>query len=290
MVEQAEFAVLARRLGDRVKRFRARRGMSRKDLSCHAGISERYLAQLEGGQANVSVNILWLLAQAMDTPITEMIEPEAEASHPDLPLAKKFLDQLTPDQQSEAYVLLRQNFKRGLKLKRRVALIGLRGAGKTTLGKAVAERFGAPFLRITSVIEQIAGMDMTEILLSMGQKGYRKLEYTALETTVESHPSMVLEAGGSLVSEPRTFELLLQSCFTIWVQASPEEHMRRVMGQGDLRPIAGQQMAAMEDLRTILDARRHLYGRADAVLNTSDRAIGDSVEELSRLCAPHLGL
>ncbi|WP_096702030.1 helix-turn-helix transcriptional regulator [Magnetospirillum sp. 15-1] len=290
MVEQAEFAVLARRLGDRVKRFRARRGMSRKDLSCHAGISERYLAQLEGGQANVSVNILWLLAQAMDTPITEMIEPEAEASHPDLPLAKKFLDQLTPEQQSEAYVLLRQNFKRGLKLKRRVALIGLRGAGKTTLGKAVAERFGAPFLRITSVIEQIAGMDMTEILLSMGQKGYRKLEYTALENTVENQPSMVLEAGGSLVSEPRTFELLLQSCFTVWVQATPEEHMRRVMGQGDLRPIAGQQMAAMEDLRTILDARRHLYGRADAVLNTSGRAIEDSIEELSRLCAPHLGL
>jgi XRE family aerobic/anaerobic benzoate catabolism transcriptional regulator len=290
MVEQAEFAILARRLGDRVKRFRARRGMSRKDLSGHAGISERYLAQLEGGQANVSVNILWLLAQAMDTPITEMIEAEPEASHPDLPLAKKFLDQLSPEQQADAYVLLRQNFKRGIKFKRRVALIGLRGAGKTTLGRAVAERFGAPFMRITSVIEQLAGMDMTEILLSMGQKGYRKLEYSALESTVESQPSMVLEAGGSLVSEPRTFELLLQSCFTIWVQASPEDHMRRVMGQGDLRPIAGQQLAAMEDLKTILDARRHLYGRADAVLSTAGRTIEESVEEMSRLCAPHLGL
>jgi XRE family aerobic/anaerobic benzoate catabolism transcriptional regulator len=290
MVEQAEFAVLARRLGDRVKGFRARRGMSRKDLSNHAGISERYLAQLEGGQANVSVNILWLLAQAMDTPITELIEAESESSHPDLPLAKKFLDRLNPEQQSEAYVLLRQNFRKGLKLKRRVALIGLRGAGKTTLGMAVAERFATPFLRITSVIEQMAGMDMTEILLSTGQKGYRKLEYAALETSVESHQSMVLEAGGSLVSEPRTFELLLQSCFTIWVQATPEDHMHRVMGQGDLRPIAGQQMAAMEDLRTILDARRHLYGRADAVLNTSGRDVADSIEELSRLCAPHLGL
>lgn len=290
MVEQADFAVLARRLGERVKRFRARRGMSRKDLSVHAGISERYLAQLEGGQANVSVNILWLLAQAMDTAITEMIEAEPEVSHPDLPLAKKFLDQLTPEQQSEAYILLRQNFRRGLKLKRRVALIGLRGAGKTTLGQAVAERFGAPFLRLTSAIEQIAGMEMTEILLSMGQKGYRKLEYTALEDLVDKQPTMVLEAGGSLVSEPRTFELLLQSCFTVWVQASPEEHMRRVMGQGDMRPFAGQQMAAMEDLTTILDARRHLYGRADAMINTSGRAVEDSVEELARLCAPHLGL
>jgi XRE family transcriptional regulator, aerobic/anaerobic benzoate catabolism transcriptional regulator len=290
MVEQADFAVLARRLGDRVKRFRARRGMSRKDLSNHAGISERYLAQLEGGQANVSVNILWLLAQAMDTPITEMIEAEPEACHPDLPLAKKFLDQLTPDQQAEAYILLRQNFRRGLKLKRRVALIGLRGAGKTTLGQAVAERFGAPFLRLTSAIEEIAGMEMTEILLSMGQKGYRKLEYTALEDLVDKRPTMVLEAGGSLVSEPRTFEFLLQSCFTVWVQASPEEHMRRVMGQGDMRPFAGQQMAAMEDLTTILEARRHLYGRADAVINTSGRSVDDSIDELSRLCAPHLGL
>ncbi|MBI3445557.1 MAG: helix-turn-helix transcriptional regulator [Magnetospirillum sp.] len=290
MVEQAEFAVLARRLGDRVKRFRAGRGMSRKDLSQHAGISERYLAQLEGGQANVSFNILWLLAQAMDTPITELIEADADGHHPDLPLAKKFLDTLTPDQQSEAYVLLRQNFKRGLKMSRRVALIGLRGAGKTSLGKALAERYQVPFVRVTSVIEQIAGMDMTEILLSMGQKGYRRLEYSALEKSVESHASMVLEAGGSLVSEAQTFDLLLHSCFTVWVQASPEDHMRRVMGQGDLRPIAGQQMAAMEDLKTILDARRPLYGRADAVLNTSGRTVEQSLDELSRLCAPHLGL
>ncbi len=290
MGEQTEFAVLAKRLGDRVRRFRARRGMSRKDLSRHAGISERYLAQLEGGHANVSFNILWLLAQAMDLPIAEMIEPETDAHHPDLILARKFLESLTPEQQSEAYVVLRHTFKRGLKLSRRVALIGLRGAGKTTLGKALAERFGVPFVRVTSVIEQIAGMDMTEILLSMGQKGYRKLERSALENSVKSHQSMVLESGGSLVSEPETFELLLQSCFTVWVQASPEDHMRRVMGQGDLRPFAGQQVAAMEDLKTILDARRHLYGRANAVLNTSGLTVEQSIDDLSRLCAPHLGL
>ena len=290
MGDQAEFTAMAKRLGDRVKRFRARRGMSRKDLSQHAGISERYLAQLEGGQANVSFNILWLLAQAMDLPITELIEPETDEHHPDLALARKFLETLTPDQQSEAYVLLRQTFKRGLKLSRRVALVGLRGAGKTTLGQALADRFGVPFVRVTSVIEQIAGMDMTEILLSMGQKGYRKLEFTALEASIDSHKSGVLEAGGSLVSEPQTFDLLLRSCFTIWVQASPEDHMRRVMGQGDLRPIEGQGKAAMEDLKSILDARRHLYGRADAVLNTSGRSIDQSLEDLSRLCASHLGL
>lgn len=290
MSDQAEFMAMARRLGDRVKRFRARRGMSRKDLSLHAGISERYLAQLESGQANVSFNILWLLAQAMDLPITELIEAESDEHHPDLALARKFLDTLTPEQQSEAYVLLRQNFKRGLKLSRRVALVGLRGAGKTTLGQQLAERYGVPFVRVTSVIEQIAGMDMTEILLSMGQKGYRKLEFSALEATIANHASGVLEAGGSLVSESQTYDVLLQSCFTVWVQASPEDHMRRVMSQGDLRPIEGQGHAAMEDLKSILEARRHLYGRADAVLNTSGRSVEQSLEELSRLCAPHLGL
>ncbi|OAN52248.1 transcriptional regulator [Paramagnetospirillum marisnigri] len=290
MGDQAEFVAMARRLGDRVRRFRARRGMSRKDLSQHAGISERYLAQLEGGQANVSYNILWLLAQAMDLPITELIEAEAEDQNPDLILARKFLDTLTPDQQSEAYVLLRQSFKRGIKLSRRVALVGLRGAGKTTLGEKLAERYGVPFVRVTSVIEQIAGMDMTEILLSMGQKGYRKLEYSALDATIESHASLVLESGGSLVSESQTYDLLLQSCFTVWVQATPEEHMHRVMGQGDLRPIEGQGQAAMEDLKSILEARRHLYGRADAVLNTSGKTVEQSLEELSRLTAPHLGL
>ena len=290
MGDQAEFMAMAKRLGDRVKRFRARRGMSRKDLSLHAGISERYLAQLESGQANVSFNILWLLAQAMDLPITELIEAESDEHHPDLALARKLLDTLTPEQQSEAYILLRQAFKRGLKLSRRVALGGLRGAGKTTLGLQLAERYGVPFVRVTSVIEQIAGMDMTEILLSMGQKGYRKLEFSALEATIANHASGVLEAGGSLVSESQTYDLLLQSCFTVWVQASPEDHMRRVMSQGDLRPIEGQGQAAMEDLKSILDARRHLYGRADAVLNTSGRSPEQSLEELSRLCAPHLGL
>ncbi|RAU23039.1 transcriptional regulator [Paramagnetospirillum kuznetsovii] len=290
MEEHPEFTAMAKRLGDRVKRFRARRGMSRKDLSQHASISERYLAQLESGQANVSYNILWLLAQAMDLPICELIEPDAEGHHPDLALARKFMESLTPDQQSEAYVILRQSFKRGLKLSRRVALVGLRGAGKTTLGEKLAERYGVPFVRVTSVIEQIAGMDMTEILLSMGQKGYRKLEFSALETTLASHASMVLEAGGSLVSESATYDLLLQSSFTVWLQASPEEHMRRVMSQGDLRPIEGQGQAAMEDLKSILDARRHLYGRADAVLSTSGKTWEESLEELSRLAAPHLGL
>lgn len=290
MGDQAEFTAMAKRLGDRVKRFRARRGMSRKDLSQHASISERYLAQLETGQANVSYNILWLLAQAMDLPIAELIEAESDTHHPDMLLARKFLETLTPEQQSEAYVLLRQAFKRGMKLSRRVALVGLRGAGKTTLGEKLAARYGVPFIRVTSVIEQIAGMDMTEILLSMGQKGYRKLEYSALETTIASHASMVLEAGGSLVSESATYDLLLQSSFTVWLQASPEEHMRRVMNQGDLRPIEGQGLAAMEDLKSILEARRHLYGRADAVLNTAGKTAEQSLEELSRLAAPHLGL
>ena len=210
--------------------------------------------------------------------------------HPDLLLARSLLDNLSPSQQSEAYVLLRQSFKRGFKSSRRVALIGLRGAGKTTLGEALAKRYATDFVRVTSEVERKAGMGMTEILLSMGQKGYRKLEYSALDDAISGHPSMVLEAGGSLVSEAATFDLLLQGCFTVWIQASPEDHMRRVTHQGDLRPMEGQHLAAMDDLKAILEARAPLYGRADATLSTSGKSVAQSLDELSRLCAPHLGL
>lgn len=289
MVEQAEFAVLARRLGDRVKRFRARRGMSRKDLSNHAGISERYLAQLEGGQANVSVNILWLLAQAMDTPITEMIEAEAEACHPDLPLAKKFLDQLTPEQQSEAYVLLRQNFKRGLKLKRRVALIGLRGAGKSTLGQMLADDLGYPFVELSREIEKFAGCSIAEIQALYGQSAYRRYERRALEEAIQIYPEAVIATPGGLVSDAATFNLLLAHCTTVWLQASPEDHMARVRAQGDLRPMAAS-AEAMDDLRQILAGRAAFYSKADLTVDTSAAPLEPTFQRLRQRVREALAL
>lgn len=280
-------AALARRLGERVKKYRARRGMSRKVLSRQSGVSERYLAQLEGGQANVSFQILWNLAQTMDTSIAALIEEPRQEGY-ELTMAKRLLDGLPPDEVGAALALLRQRFGGRSKMGR-VALIGLRGAGKTTLGRRMARHYGVPFIRLTSVVEQMAGMDMTEIFMTMGQKGYRRLEFDALRATVEQNPHAVIETGGSLVSEPATFDALLDSCFTVWLQASPQEHMRRVFEQGDVRPMEGHGRQAMEDLKTILEARGSLYGRADAVLDTAGRDLDACAAELIGMCAPVLG-
>lgn len=281
------FVALTRALGERVRRHRARRGMSRKVLSQLSGVSERYLAQLESGQANVSFNILWSLAQTMDTSIGRLLEDRQEEA-PDLVLAKRLLESLNPEEQAAALNLLRLHFGQGREAKGRVALIGLRGAGKTTLGRMLAEHFQMPFIRITPLVEQTAGMDMTDILIAMGQKGYRRLERNALQSTIAQHPRAVIETGGSIVSEPATFELLLSSCFTVWIQATPEEHMSRVVEQGDTRPMEGHMQRAMDDLRTILAARSALYSRADATVNTSNRSREECARELIALCSRHL--
>lgn len=278
---------LARGLGERVRRHRARRGMSRKVLSQLSGVSERYLAQLEGGHANASVNILWSLAQTMGTSIGRLVEEPREEGV-ELAQAKRLLDQLSAEEQAAALQLLRLHFGRGREAKGRVALIGLRGAGKTTLGRMLAEHFQMPFIRITGLVEQTAGMDMTDILIAMGQKGYRRLEMNALQSTIAQHPRAVIETGGSIVSETATFELLLASCFTVWIRATPEEHMSRVIEQGDTRPMEGHMQRAMDDLRTILAARSALYSRADADLSTAGRTAEESARELIALCARHL--
>ncbi len=283
----AAFATLTQRLGDRVRNYRARRGMSRKVLSQQSGVSERYLAQLETGHANVSFHILWSLAQTMGTPVTDLLEDRPDEG-PDLMLAKRLLDGLSMEEQTRAYALLRQHFGHGAGSVTRVALIGLRGAGKTTLGRLLADHFSVPFIRITQLVEQTAGMDLAEIFVTLGQTGYRRLELNAVRTAIAQNPRVVIETGGSLVSEPETFEALLSSCFTVWVKASPQEHMQRVVDQGDTRPMEGHLQRAMEDLETILESRRVFYGRSDAVLDTSQRKINDCASELIRLCTPHL--
>ena len=283
---EPQFEQLAQRLGERVMRYRARRGMSRKVLSQQSGVSERYLAQLESGQANVSFHILWCLAQTMNTTIPALLEDEGPDSS-DLVRAKRLLEGLPPVQQADAFAFLRQRFGAGRAVTGKVALIGLRGAGKSTLGQMVAAHYGVPFIRLTALVEEMAGIDMTEIFMTMGQRGYRRLELSALEKAVADNPRAVIETGGSLVSEAETFDRLLATCFTVWLRASPQEHMQRVMAQGDLRPIEGHQ-AAMEDLKTILDARRGDYGRADAILDTSGRSLEECADEMIALCRPHL--
>lgn len=281
------FDDLVQALGDRVKRLRARRGMSRKVLSEQSGVSERYLAQLEGGKANVSFQVLLAVAGAMNIGLTDLLA-DGEDESPDLVLGKRFLESLRAEQHGTALRLLREHFAPG----RRdhtgaVALIGLRGAGKSTLGRALATHYKVPFVRLGALVEETAGIDMAEIFLTMGQKGYRRLEYGALQQAIARHPRVVIETGGSIVSEARTFDLLINACFSVWLRATPEEHMTRVMRQGDLRPMEGSRRA-MEDLEAILTARSAYYGRANAEIDTSARGVQDCLGELIALTAPYL--
>ncbi|HLI12176.1 MAG TPA: helix-turn-helix transcriptional regulator [Alphaproteobacteria bacterium] len=273
-------------IGTRVRNARARRGMTRKILARDSGVSERYLAQLESGQGNVSILLLRQIARAMDLPLADLTR-----EGPDRPieytLAKQLLEGLSPEELGSAYALLRERLGGALgggARASRIALIGLRGAGKSTLGAKLAAHLGVPFLDMGVEIERISGMSLSEIFSLSGQATYRRLERRCLERVLESHDRCVIETGGSLVSEPATFELLLQACFTVWIKASPVEHMERVIAQGDYRPMAGN-AEAMEDLRHILAERAPLYGKADAVVDTTGRSAAQSFRDL-RLVLP----
>lgn len=273
-------------LSARVRALRARRGMTRKDLSRDSGISERYLAQLENGDANPSVALLLRMAGAMGVDIQELLPTRANHGLRLTPLLE-LLQRLEPEEEEAAYKLLIHHFPRLHGPFRGVALIGLRGAGKSTLGMKLARRHGLPFLRLGDVVEQLGGMNLGELFSLGGQKAYRRLEGQALRHVLENHPLAVLEAGGSLVSEPRTFELLLGSYFTVWVRASPEEHMNRVVSQGDLRPMEGNE-AAMDDLRRILAEREPYYRMANAILDTGGRTVAECLTELDHLTGSYL--
>ncbi len=273
-------AAYLKRLGGRVRHARARRGISRKILAHDSGVSERYLAQLESGQGNVSILLLRQIAQAMGLPLADLARDGPERAV-EFALVRQLLERLSADELGQVLSLLRARFAQALDGQRagRIALIGLRGAGKSTLGRRLAGHLGVPFLDLGVEIENLSGISLSEIFSLSGQATYRRLERRALERLVESHERAVIETGGSLVSEPGTYELLLGSCYTVWLRAAPEEHMSRVLAQGDYRPVAGN-AEAMDDLRSILLEREPLYAQADAVVDTAGRSAAESFKEL----------
>lgn len=272
-------------LGERVRNARALRGMTRKILARDSGVSERYLAQLEAGQGNISIARLRQIAGAMSLPLVDLVR-EGPDRPVELTLLLQRLERLSSPELGEANRLLTTHFGRDLGEDRatRIALIGLRGGGKTTLGRELAARIRVPFVEMNKEIERDSGMSLNEIFSLSGQAAYRRYERRALERVIETHPAAVIATGGSLVSEPATFELLLDACYTIWIKAAPDEHMGRVIEQGDMRPMAGN-AEAMADLRRILSEREPLYSKADAVIDTAGRGLEDSIVELQRAIA-----
>jgi XRE family aerobic/anaerobic benzoate catabolism transcriptional regulator len=254
--------------------------MTRKQLARDSGVSERYLAQIESGHGNISVLVLRQLAKALNMSVDVLLfegpEPPVELVH-----TIEFLRRLSLDELKLARQTLLHQFG-GVDpaaRHRRIALIGLRGAGKSTLGAALAKRLEMPFLELDRLIEQQSGLTLNLIFDFRGQSGFRELERQSLEDVLQRHPCFVLATGGSLVSEPGTFERLLSSCFTVWLKASPEEHMQRVIEQGDMRPMANNR-DAMSDLKRILTEREVLYSKADIQVDTAGRSFDDSIELL----------
>ena len=235
------------RLGERVRAWRAAHAMTRKALALASGVSERYLAQLESGQGNISVLLLRKLAHAMQVPVEVLVREQGAAAR-----------------------------------SARIALLGLRGAGKSTLGAKLAQALHMPFIELDREVETEAGAPLGEVFSLYGQEAFRRFERKALARVLKQTPRAVIATGGSLVNDPDTYNLLLDHCTCVWLKATPEEHMQRVMAQGDMRPFKGSP-AALEEIRRLLADRGRLYSRADAVLDTSGRTVRQNLAELRAL-------
>lgn len=266
-------------LGGRVRGARDARALSRKQLAEFAEVSERYLAELERGTGNASVLILRRVATALRLPVTELM---AEERSPERQVLDRLLDSLPESTLSQALLRLQREFGAEEAVRRkRIALIGLRGAGKSTLGAALAKQLRRPFIELDREIEREAGMALSEIFMLYGQAGYRGFERRCLERVIDTQNDIVVSVGGGVVSEADTFQLLLANSLTVWLRASPAEHMSRVMAQGDMRPMKGHAQA-MEDLKSLLTSREALYARADITISTSGQTVDKSLAALRR--------
>lgn len=261
-------------LGDRVRALRARRGMTRKALASTADVSERHLANLEYGLGNASILVLLQVAGALRCSLGELIGDVTTLS-PEWLLIRELLEQRDDATLQRVRVAIGEMLGTGggnASLSPRIALIGLRGAGKSTLGQMLADDLEFPFVELSREIEKFAGCSVSEIQALYGVNAYRRYERRALEETIQIYPEAVIATPGGLVSDAATFNQLLAHCTTVWLQADPEDHMKRVAAQGDMRPMAASK-EAMEDLKGILTGRAPFYSKAQFKLNTSTQAI-----------------
>ena len=246
LTESQQESLYLSRLGERVRAWRIESGTTRKALAAASAVSERYLAQLEAGQGNISVLLLRRVARAMGVAVESLVKEDDAAPQ-----------------------------------RERIALIGLRGAGKSTLGAKLAQLLHMPFVELDREVEQEAGAKLGEVFAMYGQDAFRRSERRALERVLEQHERAVIATGGSLVTDPANFELLLERCFCVWLKASPEDHMARVIAQGDMRPFKGRS-AALDEIRKLLAERDTLYARAAAAIETTGKTVKQTLQELRK--------
>ena len=280
-------------LGERVRTLRSRKGMTRKAVAVAAEVSERHLENLEYGTGNASILVLLQVAQALNCSLAELIG-DVSTSSPEWLLIRELLQQRNEADLRRARLAILETLGAGGGVDKqgrqsRVALIGLRGAGKSTLGRRLAEDLGFPFIELSREIEQFAGCGISEIHNLYGANAYRRYERRALEEAIQIYPEVVIATPGGLVADSANFNLLLTHCTTVWLQADAADHMGRVAAQGDMRPMAASS-EAMEDLKRILEGRAAFYSKADLAFNTSAQGLEDSVERLRREVRPLLGL
>jgi XRE family aerobic/anaerobic benzoate catabolism transcriptional regulator len=278
-------------LGERVRTLRSRQGMTRRAVALAADVSERHLANLEYGTGNVSVLVLLQVAQALQCSLAELLG-DVTTTSPEWLLIRELLGKRSEADLRRARVQLGEMFGEGgnaQERKNRIALIGLRGAGKTALGQRLADNLGFPFIELSREIEQFAGCQISEIHNLYGANAYRRYERRALEEAIQIYPEVVIATPGGLVSDSANFNLLLSHCTTVWLQADAADHMSRVAAQGDMRPMAASR-EAMEDLKRILEGRSAFYSKADLAINTSGRSEDQAFEALRTSVRQHLTL
>jgi XRE family aerobic/anaerobic benzoate catabolism transcriptional regulator len=290
----ASVAAFLAAIGREVRRNRAKRGMTRRQLAQASETSERYLAQIESGAGNPSASVLRTIARALDLPSSALLpEPGARTAALSgiLDLLAQVPESELPDliKLIEARVARPGSADRG----RRIALVGLRGAGKSTLGRMLAQHLGFPFIELDRVVEEDYGASIPDLIEMAGTATFRRQERSALDRIVTAHEAAIITTAGGIVANPETYAFLLRRCHTIWIQARPEDHMSRVMAQGDFRPMAQNRGAksegAMADLMAILEARRTDYARAGAALDTAGDAVEQSFAKLLRIVTGLIG-
>lgn len=279
---EAAVAMLMEQVGDRVRKARERKGIPRRLLSERSGVSPRYLAQLESGQGNISISLLKRVAIALDHRIEWLVGKEDPWNSDVMRVAELFR---SADQATQDIVLQTLSSDTAeSRCANRICLVGLRGAGKSTLGKLAGKQLDVPFVELNQEIERHAGMPISEIMALYGQEGYRRLESDALDRVIAAFDTGILAVAGGVVAEPETYNKLLRHFHTIWLKASAQEHMDRVLAQGDERPMAGNP-EAMVQLKSILTSREVLYKKALFQLDTSQVSLEQSLEQLIGLIA-----